>query len=108
MKIKIGDLCFYDAGECYRPPYEDESLVICTCYTNQGGDSPLTELIFGKNLFGIPNGKILTSNGLYVRPKHLIKLINIFNYTDEELYWFQNEMFRRGIDLGECLDNMEL
>lgn len=118
MTIKVGDICLYwDEGEQH---YINSSLVICTKQNDCAGKRycrdqslpvVLTELLQGRLVnthYYDEMGKVLTTKGRYVQPRTLEKLINVLDYTEDELWEFKKRVQSMGISLKKCLTNLKI
>lgn len=91
MEPRIGDI-YYNVGHNY---YKRGSLVVATFFNPDFPHSPCVEPI-SNNLCKYGHGQILTDKGAFIdistlrKPGQFMFLINILDYTDEELEEFRN------------------
>lgn len=103
MKVNIGDVCLWKAKDSL---FSYNSLIVRT--NGASKDMPLFELVHGACSYG--NGTEINRLGAYYNGSDYILevLINVFNYTEDDLTGFKIKIEEMGIDLQKCLDNMEL
>lgn len=104
MHIDIGDILVYTNVHYYKK----YSIIVCVGYDNRGGSWPLTELLSGESAH--VNGYVLTPYGCYISPTNyedLEKLINIFDYRDDELEEFKAKMDEMGVDFVELWNKVQ-